>query len=599
MKEFVPFRLDTENQCLWCEGQRIVVQPKPFAVLRHLVENAGRLITHDELLDAVWPETFVQPQVLRTYMLELRKTLGDNAGEPRFIETVPKLGYRFMAEVREAAPAGRHSARPGSVTQGGRVTQFVGREEELERLRSELDGTAAGQRRVVLVSGEAGIGKTALVDAFYRAACASGQAMAARGQCVAGVGGTEPYYPVMEALGHLCGSADGEVVCSTLERAAPAWLAMLGREVAGAESATRLAPGERMPGSLCAALEEMSTARPLMLIFEDLQWADRATLSLLAALARRRAAAKLLIVATFRPRGVAAGHPLKEFAHDLLMQRLGAEIALGPLGRAMTMKLLARELGIQTTPQPLGDFIHGHAEGNPMFAIVLLRHLVAQRLVVRAGADGAGEWRLAANFDESNADVPEELAQMLELGIEGLTAEEQALLEAGSLMNVAFPAWAVAAALNKDALETEEACDALAQRLYFVHRAGVDELPNGAHSAFYAFTHRLYREVLYRRQSAARRAQRHIRIAERLGELFAGRQAHVAREMAMHFEAAESWQRSVRARREAARYARERRAYAEAAELLEQALRRATHLSDEEAEAVRGELEQAREAMRS
>ena len=155
MKEFASFRLDTAEQCLWRGSERIVLQPRPFAVLRYLVENPGRLITHDELLDALWPETFVQPQVLRTYMLELRKTLGDDAGEPRFIETMPKRGYRFVAEVREATAArraGGSSARAPLETVAG----IVGREKELERLHAELDLQAGGQRRVVLVCGEAG-----------------------------------------------------------------------------------------------------------------------------------------------------------------------------------------------------------------------------------------------------------------------------------------------------------------------------------------------------------------------------------------------------------------------------------------------------------
>jgi predicted ATPase len=451
---------------------------------------------------------------------------------------------------------------------------------------------------VVLVCGEAGIGKTALVDAFSGGVCEGGQVIAARGQCVPGAGGREEYYPVMEALGHLCASGEGKAAARTLERVAPAWLAMLGREAEGAEPPARTAAGERAPGSLCAALEEMSAAKPLILIIEDLQWADSATLHLIAALARRRAAAKLMLLGTYRPRGAAAGQQLKELKHELLMHQLCTEIPLGPLGKAATVKLLARELRMETVPQPLVDFVHRHAEGNPMFAIVLLRHLMAQRLVVEQRS-GAGEWQVAANLEQMNAGVPEELTQMLELGIEGLTAEEQALLEAGSLMDVAFPAWAVAAALNKDALEVEEACDALAQRLYFVRRVGLDELPNGVRSTFYVFTHGLYREVLYQRQSAARRAQRHLRIAERLGELFAGREAHVAREMAIHFEAAENWQRSAKAWREAARYARQRQAHAEAAELLEQALGRAKHLSDEEAGEIRRELDEARQAMGS
>ena len=80
MKQFESFRLDTLNECLWQNRVQINLPPKPFAVLRYLVENPGRLISHNELLDALWPETYVQPQVLRTYMLELRKILGDDPG---------------------------------------------------------------------------------------------------------------------------------------------------------------------------------------------------------------------------------------------------------------------------------------------------------------------------------------------------------------------------------------------------------------------------------------------------------------------------------------------------------------------------------------
>ncbi len=593
MKQFAPFRLDTANECLWRGDERIALKPKPFAVLHFLVENPGRLITHDELLDALWPETYVQPQVLRTYMLELRKLLGDDAAEPRFIQTMPKRGYRFVAPVTETEASGR-AAGPGSDAKESGTAQVVGRDVELGRLRAELEGLATGRRRMVLVSGEVGIGKTTVVDAFSGAACKRGAAMAARGQCVPQVGGKEEYYPVMEALGELCASPEGEMACRTLERMAPAWLAMLGREAVAAEAGR-----ERMPGSLCAALEEMSAAKPLILIFEDLQWADSATLNLIAALARRRAAAKLMVLVTFRPRSVAVGHPLKALKQDLLTQQLCTEIPLGPLDAAAVMKLLGHELGAESVPQQLGNFIYVHAEGNPLFALVLLRHLIAQQFLVRKGQDGESEWKLTADLEEVDAGVPDELTQMVELEFEGLTAEEQSLLEAGSLVNVAFPAWAVAAALDKDATETEEACNALAQKMHFVQRAGHDELPNGARSAFYAFTHGLYREVLYQRQSAPRRAQRHIRIAERLGELFAGRQAHVAREMALHFEAAGSWQRGARARREAARYARERQAHPEAAELLERALGRAEHLSKAEVDAIRSELGQAREAMRN
>ena len=138
-----------------------------------------------------------------------------------------------------------------------------------------------------------------------------------------------------------------------------------------------------------------------------------------------------------------------------------------------------------------------------------------------------------------------------------LDPADQRLLEAASLMSVAFPAWAVAAALERDAVETEEACDALARRLHFVVRAGLDEMPDGTTSAFYVFAHGLYREVLYRRQAGARRARRHIRIAERLAQLFAGREADVAREIALHFEAAGDQDRAAKALEAATRPAQQ------------------------------------------
>jgi predicted ATPase len=164
------------------------------------------------------------------------------------------------------------------------------------------------------------------------------------------------------------------------------------------------------------------------------------------------------------------------------------------------------------------------------------------------------------------------------------------MLEAGSLMSVAFPTWAVAAALEMDPAETEEACQELARRLHFVELAGQDELSDGTRSTFYAFAHGLYREVLWRKQTEARRAKRHIRIAQRLAELFPGREGNVAREMAMHYEAAGDWHHALSALRVAARHALERHAVAEAAELLERALRLTENLRESEREAAARQL---------
>jgi TolB-like protein/DNA-binding winged helix-turn-helix (wHTH) protein/lipoprotein NlpI len=99
MKSFQSFRLDTANQCLWRGHERVPVAPKAFDVLRYLVENPGRLVTQDEVLEKLWPETYVNPEVFRKYILDIRKILGDRPDKPEFIETVTKRGYRFIAPV--------------------------------------------------------------------------------------------------------------------------------------------------------------------------------------------------------------------------------------------------------------------------------------------------------------------------------------------------------------------------------------------------------------------------------------------------------------------------------------------------------------------
>jgi predicted ATPase len=576
MKQFGPFRLDAANQCLLHNGATVALPPKPFAVLRHLVENPGRLITHDELLDKLWPEIYVQPQVLRTYMLDLRKLLGDDAGHPSFIQTLPKRGYCFVAPVVECveAPSKRPTAdtTPGShsvTAPSPGAAALVGREDELALLTAQLPALARGERRIVFVAGEAGIGKTALVDAFCRQIDSFQSATIARGQCVQGIGSKEEYYPVMEALSRLCASSHGEAACRVLSRIAPAWLAS-GHEL---DAALARPAHDRTLGDLCAALEELSGESPLILVFEDLDWADDSTLNLISALARRRAPASLMVVATYRSRKLAAEQSLKPLKQDLLMRRLCIEIQLAPLGKNSVAELLRRELQQEILPDGLDAFVYQRSEGNPLFVIATLHHLITLRFLVRRGAEDAARWEQRPPFQEIEAGVPDALAQMIELEIERLTPAEQHMLEAGSLLNLAFPAWAVAAALEKDPAEIEDALDDLAHRLNFVERAGEDELPDGSRSAFYIFAHGLYREVLVQRQPEARRARRHIRMADCLARLFAGRESSVAREMAMHYEAAGDWSRAATALRAAARHARNRRAHADAAELLERALR--------------------------
>src|SRR6202046_1245446 len=309
MKDFPPFRLDSINQCLWRrmdkrDDERILLTPKSFAVLRYLVEHAGRVVAHDELLEAGGPGTFTQPQAIKKSIVDLRIALEDRAKKPLFIETLHRRGYRFIAAVAEGT--GVPFAVPAAPARG----RIVGREHPLGELRDCLQNALRGERQIVFVTGEPGIGKTALADEFPRHAAAAVPGLRmALGRCGAGYGGKEAYYPMLEALGPLCRGPVGESVIQTLAAEAPTWFVqfpplvkpeqreMLQRELLGA---TR----EPMLREIGDVLETIAAASPLLLVFEDLQWADHSTVDLISALARRRAPAKLMLIATKRPLGI-------------------------------------------------------------------------------------------------------------------------------------------------------------------------------------------------------------------------------------------------------------------------------------------------------
>ncbi len=511
MREFPPYRLDTVNQCLWYrqdsgDDERILLTPKAFAVLRYLVDHPGRLVTHDELLDVLWPDTFVQPEVLKSHIRDIRHALGDDSKSPRFIATLPRRGYQFIAAVGEASA-------PADFAVEFLSSRIVGRNTQLNMLRDCLQRTLANQRQVVFVTGETGIGKTTLVDEFVRRAAAEFPGIRiARGQCVEGHGSKEAYYPMLEALGQLCGTSAGDTLVRTLAARAPTWLvqfpahvrreqrAMLQREIVGASR-------ERMLREICDALETISSDQPLLLVFEDLHWTDPRTLDLISALARRRGAGKLMLIATYRPVEVAlAQHPLRTVKQDLLVHQLCREIALEPLTESEVGEYLAIEAPGVAVPEGLAGLIYRHSEGNPLFMVSALDHLRDRGLI----AIENGSWQIKVPLESIHLEACETLREMIELQIEKLSADEQRVLEVASVTGMSFTANANALGTSVDQENFENTCEDLSRRQHMVRRTGSRQFPDGSISQCYEFAHALYREVFYRRLAPGRRSQIHL-----------------------------------------------------------------------------------------
>ena len=326
-------------------------RPKDAAVLWVLLQHVGQIMSREALLEAVWPETFVTDTVLKNCINRLRRLLGDTPKAPRYIETWRRRGYRFIAPITTAperemepleglpqtlAPSSTTLSLPPSVRS---PVLLLGREEEWQQLLEGLGHVLAGQRQVVFISGEPGIGKTALVAAFVAHVAARGSMWVGHGQCLQHYGVGEPYHPVLEALDRLCRRSGGERLVEILRQEAPTWLTQLPGVIHGTEAETlqRLlsqTTQARMLRELAVALERLTVEMPLVLVLEDLQWSDYGTIDLLTVVAQRQDPARLLVLATCRlAEGQWPEHPLQRVIQELQLHGQCQELALPVLAR--------------------------------------------------------------------------------------------------------------------------------------------------------------------------------------------------------------------------------------------------------------------------
>ncbi len=255
---------------------------------------------------------------LKVCVRVIRQALGEDSAAPRYLETVGWLGYRFWGDGERRGPEAPVE------TEGGSSKHIVGRDQELEQLQRLFTRTLHGQRHIVFVTGEPGIGKTTVVNLFVDTVRAARQVRIGRGQCFEHYGEGEAYLPVLEALERLCREPEEEEpLLAVLSQYAPTWVVQMPALVGAAalEIAQRKVAGatrERMLREMAAAIEVLAAEQPLVLVFEDLHWSDRSTLDLIAYLAQRQERAQLLVLGTYRPAEVVvSSHPLRGLTQEL------------------------------------------------------------------------------------------------------------------------------------------------------------------------------------------------------------------------------------------------------------------------------------------
>jgi predicted ATPase len=480
--EFADYRVDTGQFRLTRAGRTEPITPTVFKILQILLERAGDSVTKEELMKCVWPDSYVEEGNLNRNVSTLRKALDEKPRDHKFIETIPKTGYRFIAPVRATdyqAPTGiaRQTLAPS-------CCQLVGRKREIETLRNAFQEAQSDRGGLVCIGGDLGIGKTALLDAALEDLINEGRMFhLARVRCSESFTESEPLIPWVEGLGKL---AEDIATNDLMAKVAPNWH----REV----THTGATNPRNMKRELLDFSKQVSAVHPLVIVIDDFQWADLASVDLLAYLATRLESTRILIVVSYRTSELKiTNHPFLKVRSDLLSRRSCTEIALGPLTRADIEQLLCRENSC--FPSDHGAVLHAKSDGNPLFFREYLR----------------------SQNGESDS-----LREMIGMRIRQIDDTLQTLLMTASVQGREFDSAVLAATMKLCTQDVEEALQELDENYGIVRRIREDELQDGRYTVRYRFVYALYQEVCYTSLAPTRKAS----ISSSLAEAFLASYGH-------------------------------------------------------------------------
>lgn len=550
------YSLDCLNQQLWFGETPSNVPPKVFQLLVYLRDNPGRIIDYDELLDAVWPREAVQPEILKTYIKTIRRLLGDDPHHPTFIETRMRCGYRFIGKLPDRC---NDTSTPAE--------RLIGREDALKTLRRSFGIAMHGRRQVVFVVGEAGIGKTRLLDEFV-AWTTEQNVIGCKIECASAQHGSNSISLIEDLARDLL---------RQIQRLNPV------EGAAVLPEATQLcsASDPNFSQTVLHVIETLSAQRTVVLTLEDIQWADPLLISLLSRLARGRSSARLMIVATHRaamPKHFRDANRTMMF--DLVVHGVAQEIRLPQLSHEDIKRYVLSQV---TVPMDKGSIeaISTYSAGNPLIMSTLVSRMVEE---IRA----AGKSVLIDMLSQSEVEgeflaktVPKIIRQSLALQLGQLGEQACSVLESGSTSGYSFCAWGVAKALDVEQIQIEDLCRSMCGSDQLLRESGVYIFPDGSVTPIYSFRNRLHARLLLAAQSHSRREHIHQRFINAVEECWGDEIGSVASEMTERFTHVHEWSRALHYAKLAVINAKQRTSRCDTRSLLEKGLSIAIHLPEE------------------
>jgi DNA-binding winged helix-turn-helix (wHTH) protein/tetratricopeptide (TPR) repeat protein len=520
------FRLSADGTLLLRDGVVVPLAPKVLQTLLLLVQRAGTVVRKAELIAAIWPDSFVEDTGLTRNISLLRQALGDE--HQHLIATIARIGYRFAGAVERVLP---DAGSPNRKERGGRPP-VVGRIRELDALRREFERARDGQGGIVALVGEPGIGKTTAADTFLREIGAS--CLIGIGRCSERFAGAEPHLPILEALDELAATPS---VMETLRQKAPTWSRVVSRDLAesyGGDAANSRSTGsqERLMRELTLFLEQASRHRPVMIVLDDLHWADLATVDVLSHLAPRLRRMRALVIVTYRLHELAlTGHPFGRLRSELIARQHLREVQVSLLALDDVRDYVHSSFAGADVPADLPAFVFRKTEGNPLFMTDLVRY------VRDAG--------IPVNGNLSGRDLPDSLRGLIERMLQGFDPRLRQLLSIAAVQGYEFDSATLARVSGHAAADVEDLLRVADHVHAIVALVGERELPDATPSSAYRFVHVLYQDALYGSIAPSRRIAWARQIAEALVASHEGRIEAIAGQVAVLFETGrEFWQAS-------------------------------------------------------
>ena len=426
---------------------------------------------------------------------------------------------------------------------------FVGRDPELSKLQDFLQQAMNGNGRVVFITGEPGIGKTSLSDEFLRRARNQFRAlMISRGRCIEQYGTGEAYLPFLDALGALLDGPSRDRLASIMRTHAPTWCTQLPAAFSSTGAVDHLqqdtigATKERMIRELGDALGLFATSTPVVLLLEDLHWADPSSIDLLRHLCNRISTQRLLVVGTFRPEDIErSNHPLKSYKAEMQMHKLCEEIALDALSPTHIVDYLNATFNPNDFPSNLAEHLYDKTEGHPLFTTNLLQYLREQGDIAKTNE----HWSLTRQVSEIELEAPESVRSLIGKKIDNLSEEDRRTLQYASVEGAEFLSTVVAELLGIDEVDLEERLARLEKTHRLVITRGEEDLPDGALATRYRFAHALYQNFLYADLVPKRRVMLHKQAGEQLEKHYGNRAPQLATQLALHFERGRDFGRAI------------------------------------------------------